>query len=193
LTSTFDQKLKVLPFPECSFLYPQENRPSEDELECSDEIESARWWPILLFNHTALSKSSTLCRSSISYSKSLHYSDESLDNKNDELEISHSGLSGSFSVSQNTIDRLRIIEEEARSLREKEEKRKRDFERRKLEKQKIEQNILKTKNLDGKFPDQCFVLKILLLVHWNLSRQTSCLSPHVVFCWQLEQWRTQCL
>lgn len=77
-------------------------------------------------------------------SKSLHYSDDSLD-KNDELEISHSGLSGSFSVSQNTIDRLRIIEEEARSLREKEEKRKRDFERRKLEKQKIEQNILKTK------------------------------------------------
>ena len=83
--------------------------------------------------------------SQIMYGKSLHYSNESLDNKNDELEISHSGLSGSFSVSQNTIDRLRIIEEEARSLREKEEKRKRDFERRKLEKQKIEQNILKTK------------------------------------------------
>jgi len=70
------------------------------------------------------------------YGKSLHYSDDSLDNKNDELEISHSGLSGSFSVSQNTIDRLRIIEEEARSLREKAEKRKRDFERRKLEEKK---------------------------------------------------------
>ncbi|XP_063420974.1 rho GTPase-activating protein 21-like isoform X2 [Mytilus trossulus] len=78
------------------------------------------------------------------YGKPLHYSDDSLD-KNDELEVSHSGLSGSFSVSQSTIDRLRIIEEEARALREKEEKRKRDFERRKLEKQKIEQNIMKTK------------------------------------------------
>lgn len=78
------------------------------------------------------------------YGKPLHYSDDSLD-KNDELEVSHGGLSGSFSVSQSTIDRLKMIEEEARSLREKEEKRKRDFERRKLEKQKIEQNILKTK------------------------------------------------
>ena len=78
------------------------------------------------------------------YAKMRHFSEDSLD-RNDELEISHSGMSNSFSVSQSTIDRLRIIEEEARALREKEEKRQRDHERRKLERQKIEQEIQRTK------------------------------------------------
>ncbi|XP_069112527.1 rho GTPase-activating protein 23-like isoform X2 [Argopecten irradians] len=77
--------------------------------------------------------------------KPRHYSEDSLD-KNDEMELSsHGGLSGGFSVSRDTIDRLRKIEEEARSLREKEEKRRRDFERRKLERQKVEQDIQRTK------------------------------------------------
>ncbi|XP_060065954.1 rho GTPase-activating protein 21-like isoform X2 [Ylistrum balloti] len=77
--------------------------------------------------------------------KPRHYSEDSLD-KNDEMELSsHGGLSSGFSVSRDTIDRLRKIEEEARSLREKEEKRRRDFERRKLERQKVEQDIQRTK------------------------------------------------
>ncbi|XP_033762340.1 uncharacterized protein LOC117343900 isoform X2 [Pecten maximus] len=77
--------------------------------------------------------------------KPRHYSEDSLD-KNDEMELSsHGGLSGGFSVSRDTIDRLRKIEEEARALREKEEKRRRDFERRKLERQKVEQDIQRTK------------------------------------------------
>ncbi|KAK3108874.1 hypothetical protein FSP39_017659 [Pinctada imbricata] len=54
-------------------------------------------------------------------------------------------MSNSFSVSQSTIDRLRIIEEEARALREKEEKRQIEYERRKRERQRIEQEIQRTK------------------------------------------------
>ncbi|OWF42359.1 rho GTPase-activating protein 21-like isoform X2 [Mizuhopecten yessoensis] len=77
--------------------------------------------------------------------KPRHYSEDSLD-KNDEMELSsQGGLSSGFSVSRDTIDRLRKIEEEARALREKEEKRRRDFERRKLERQKVEQDIQRTK------------------------------------------------
>ncbi|KAL4222410.1 Rho GTPase-activating protein 21 [Mactra antiquata] len=72
-----------------------------------------------------------------------YFSDDSLLDKNDELELSHSTQSGSFSrLSRETIDSLRRIELEARALREREERRQRDLEKRKLEKQRIEQDIL---------------------------------------------------
>ncbi|XP_060566502.1 rho GTPase-activating protein 21-like isoform X4 [Ruditapes philippinarum] len=73
-----------------------------------------------------------------------YFSDELLD-RNDELELSHSTLSGSYSrLSKETIDSLKRIEMEARALREREERRQRDLEKRKLEKQRIEQDILQT-------------------------------------------------
>ena len=74
-----------------------------------------------------------------------YFSDESLLDRNDELELSHSTLSGSYSrLSKETIDSLKRIEMEARALREREERRQRDLEKRKLEKQRIEQDILQT-------------------------------------------------
>lgn len=74
-----------------------------------------------------------------------YFSDESLIDRNDELELSHSTQSGSYSrLSRETIDSLRRIEMEARALREREERRQRDLEIRKLEKQKIERDILQT-------------------------------------------------
>jgi hypothetical protein len=73
-----------------------------------------------------------------------YFSDELLD-KNDELELSHGAQSGSYSrFSKGTIESLRIIEQEARALREREERRQKDLEKRKLEKQRIEQDILQT-------------------------------------------------
>ncbi|XP_045168315.2 rho GTPase-activating protein 21-like isoform X3 [Mercenaria mercenaria] len=75
-----------------------------------------------------------------------YFSDESLLDRNDELELSHSTLSGSYSrLSKETIDSLKRIEMEARALREREERRQRDLEKRKLEKQRIEQDILQTR------------------------------------------------
>lgn len=68
---------------------------------------------------------------------SRHYSDESLLEKSDELEISH-GLNSSYSLSRDTLDRLRRIELEARALREREELRQREHEKRRIEKQRIE-------------------------------------------------------
>lgn len=74
-----------------------------------------------------------------------YFSDDSLLDKNDELELSHSTQSGSYSrLSRETIDSLMRIEMEARALREREERRQRDLEKRKLEKQRIEQDILQT-------------------------------------------------
>lgn len=73
------------------------------------------------------------------------YSDDSLLDKNDELELSHGTQSGGYSrMSRETIDSLRRIEMEARALREREERRQLDLEKRKLEKQRIEQDILQT-------------------------------------------------
>ena len=72
------------------------------------------------------------------------FSDESMLDRNDELEVSHSSHSSNYRLSRETLDSLRRIEMEARALREREERRQRDLEKRKLEKQRIEQDILQT-------------------------------------------------
>ena len=71
-------------------------------------------------------------------------SEDSMMDRNDELEFSHSSLSSNYRLSRDTLDSLRKIEMEARALREREERRQRDLEKRKLEKQRIEQDILQT-------------------------------------------------
>ena len=70
-------------------------------------------------------------------------SDDSMLDRNDELEFSHSSHGSNYRLSRETLDSLRRIEMEARALREREEKRQRDLEKRKLEKQQIEQDILR--------------------------------------------------
>ena len=70
-------------------------------------------------------------------------SDDSMLDRNDELEFSHSSHSSNYRLSRETLDSLRRIEMEARALREREERRQKDLEKRKLEKQRIEQDILK--------------------------------------------------
>lgn len=71
-------------------------------------------------------------------------SEDSVLDRNDELEFSHSSHSSNYRLSRETLDSLRRIEMEARALREREERRQRDLEKRKLEKQRIEQDILQT-------------------------------------------------
>ena len=71
-------------------------------------------------------------------------SEDSMMDRNDELEFSHSSHSSNYRLSRETLDSLRRIEMEARALREREERRQRDLEKRKLEKQRIEQDILQT-------------------------------------------------
>ena len=73
-----------------------------------------------------------------------YFSDESLLDKNDELEMSHGTQSSNYRPSREYLNGLRRIELEARALREREERRQRDLEKRKLEKQRIEQDILQT-------------------------------------------------
>ncbi|WAQ93624.1 RHG21-like protein [Mya arenaria] len=74
-----------------------------------------------------------------------YFSDESLLDRNDELELSHGTPTGSLSrLSRETINSLRRIEMEARALREREERRQREENKRKLEKQRIEENIRQT-------------------------------------------------
>ncbi|XP_067650553.1 rho GTPase-activating protein 23-like isoform X1 [Haliotis asinina] len=75
---------------------------------------------------------------------SRHYSDESLLDRNDELEMSH-GMSSTWSLSRDTLDRLKRIEYEARALREREEQRQRDMEKCRREQQRIEQEYQRTK------------------------------------------------
>ena len=69
-------------------------------------------------------------------------SEDSMLDRNDELEFSQSSHSSNYRLSRETLDSLRRIEMEARALREREERRQRDLEKRKLEKQRIEQDIL---------------------------------------------------
>ncbi|KAK3588177.1 hypothetical protein CHS0354_012242 [Potamilus streckersoni] len=73
---------------------------------------------------------------------SRHFSEDTMFDKNDELEISHGHPS--VPLSRETLESLRRIELEARALREREEKRRLEHEKRRLEKQRIEQDILRT-------------------------------------------------
>ncbi|XP_052258523.1 uncharacterized protein LOC127863158 isoform X3 [Dreissena polymorpha] len=79
-----------------------------------------------------------------------YFSDESLLDRNDELELSHgsTSLHGSFNrLRRETIDSLRRIELEARAIREREEReerRQREEKKRQLERQRIEADILQT-------------------------------------------------
>ena len=74
-----------------------------------------------------------------------YFSDESLLDRNDELEVSHGLSGGGYSrLSRETINSLRRIELEARALREREERRQREESKRKLEKQRIEEDIRQT-------------------------------------------------
>ncbi|KAL3831347.1 hypothetical protein ACJMK2_023105 [Sinanodonta woodiana] len=73
---------------------------------------------------------------------SRHFSEDTMFDKNDELEISHGHPS--VPLSRETLESLRRIELEARALREREEKRRLEHEKRRLEKQRIEQDILQT-------------------------------------------------
>lgn len=68
---------------------------------------------------------------------SRHYSNESLVEKSDELEISH-GLNHTYSLSQDTLDSLR-------ALRELDAQRQRESEQRRMESRKIDQEYLRTK------------------------------------------------
>ncbi|XP_064613570.1 uncharacterized protein LOC135477414 isoform X3 [Liolophura sinensis] len=74
-----------------------------------------------------------------------HYSDDSLLDKNDELEISLGSLHNKCSYSRDRVDQLWRIELEARALREKEEMHQRESEKRRLEQQRIEQELARTK------------------------------------------------